>query len=47
MTREAFFEWLNTCPTLKWAVQLDDHGYIRVSFLIDEIEETEMETTDV
>jgi len=45
MTRSEFFEWLNTCPTHKWEVQLDDHGYVRVSFPTDETDETEMETT--
>jgi|TARA_R110001583_G_scaffold59818_6_gene177938 hypothetical protein len=32
MTREELFEWLNTCPTHKWTIVDDEHGYLRVSF---------------
>ena len=47
MTRSEFFEWLDSCPSHEWQVQLDDHGYISVSFAVEETEETEMETTNV
>ena len=32
MTREEFFKWLNTCPTHKWDITADEHGYVVVSF---------------
>ena len=39
MTREEFFEWLDTCPSHKWNTHLDDYGFISVGFTIDEEEE--------
>ena len=39
MNREEFFEWLSSCPTHKWNIIDDEHGYIRVSFQTKEIEE--------
>ena len=41
MTREEFFEWLNTCPTYGWHNVGEDEGYIRIMFKIDEEEEQE------
>tara|TARA_R110002124_G_scaffold69481_1_gene186836 strand:- start:1575 stop:1700 length:126 start_codon:yes stop_codon:yes gene_type:complete len=41
MTREEFFEWLGTCPTHKWNIIDDEHGYVRVSFPTHEEEEEE------
>ena len=50
MTREEFFEWLETCPTHKWEVNWDStegedgqpaSGFIRVSFPTHEEEEEE------
>lgn len=32
MTREEFFEWLDTCPSPDWDVVHDDVGYVGVSF---------------
>ena len=43
MTREEFFEWLNTCPTQKWEVVYDDHGFAHVSFPFTEDDEDEDE----
>ena len=43
MTREEFFEWLGTCPTHKWNIIDDAHGYVRVSFPTEE-EEGELNT---
>jgi len=37
MDREAFFEWLNTCPT-KWSVVLDDFGNTTIRFEYVELE---------
>ena len=39
MTREEFFEWLNTCPTHKWETTTDEYGFVAVSFKIEETEE--------
>ena len=36
MTREEFFEWLDTCPTHKWEITHEEYGYAVVSFPIDE-----------
>ena len=40
VTREAFFEWLNTCPMSdQWIlIADDDFGYCRVVFCFDEEE---------
>jgi hypothetical protein len=43
MTREEFFEWLNTCPTHKWDVTADEYGFVSVSFPTIEEEEEENE----
>jgi hypothetical protein len=40
MDREAFFEWLNTCPT-KWNVVLDDFGNTTIRFEYVELEDLE------
>ena len=40
MTREEFFEWLDTCPTNKWEVVQDDVGCVWISFRNDELEGT-------
>ena len=44
MTREEFFEWLNTCPT-SWLTVKDDVDVITVSFhhIAEEEEEEEEE----
>ena len=39
MTREEFFEWLDTCPTHKWEVFADEYGNTVVSFPHEEEEE--------
>ena len=41
MTREEFYEWLNTCPdgTYKWELTADEHGFVAVSFPTQEDEE--------
>ena len=44
MTREEFFELLCTCPTHKWNIIDDEHGYDRVSFPTEEEEEGELNT---
>ncbi len=36
MTREEFFEWLETCPTHKWEITHDDDNHIVVSFPTDD-----------
>jgi hypothetical protein len=39
MTRDEFFEWLDTCPTYYgWHNVGEDEGYIRIRFEIDEEE---------
>ena len=39
VTREAFFEWLYTCPLSdQWVLIEDDFGYCRVVFCFDEKE---------
>ena len=32
MTREEFFEWLETCPTHKWEVTHEEYNHVVVSF---------------
>ena len=32
MTREEFFEWLDTCPTHKWEITHEEYGRVVVSF---------------
>jgi hypothetical protein len=32
MTREEFYEWLNTCPTHKWEITADEFSFVAVSF---------------
>ena len=39
MTREEFFEWLDTCPTHKWEVVHDDVGCVWISFRNNESNE--------
>jgi hypothetical protein len=41
MTREEFFEWLNTCPTHKfvWEMTAEGDEYVVVSFPITEDDE--------
>jgi len=41
MTREEFYEWLNTCPAANWAVRGDNYGEASVLFYYDEEDETE------
>ena len=41
MTREEFFEWLNTCPTHKWEVTADEYEFVVVSFPTTEEEEND------
>ena len=41
MTREEFFQWLNTCPTHKWEIVHDDSDFIRVVFPVEEDEDEE------
>jgi hypothetical protein len=41
MSREEFFEWLNTCPSHKWEVTADEWGYLHVVFKIVEEKEDE------
>ena len=36
MTREEFYEWLNTCPTHKWELTADEYGFVAVSFPTEE-----------
>tara|TARA_R110002060_G_scaffold56915_1_gene67203 strand:- start:186 stop:311 length:126 start_codon:yes stop_codon:yes gene_type:complete len=36
MSREEFFEWLNTCPSHKWEIISDEFGNTRVLFIHDE-----------
>ena len=43
MTREEFFEWLDTCPTHKWKITVDDYGYTVVYFPHNEEEEVNEE----
>ena len=45
MTREEFFEWLNTCPEHNWDVVHDDEGHARILFWFDE--EDEDDCTDI
>jgi len=37
MTREGFFQWLDTCPSTNWEVVEDDYGNTIVSFAYDEL----------
>ena len=39
MTREEFYEWLETCPTHKWETTADEDDFVAVSFPITEEEE--------
>ena len=39
MTREDFFEWLDTCPSNAWLNIGDDVDTISIKFFIDEDEE--------
>ena len=39
MTREEFFEWLDTCPTNGWFWIGENEGNIRILFEIDEEED--------
>jgi hypothetical protein len=39
MTREEFYEWLNTCPTHNWELTADEYGFVAVSFPTQEDEE--------
>lgn len=32
MTRDEFFEWVETCPTHKWEVVHDDDGHVWIAF---------------
>ena len=41
MSREEFFEWLNTCPSHKWEIISDEFGNTRVLFIYDEEEDDE------
>jgi len=41
MTREEFFEWLDTCPTHKWEITHEEYGHVVVSFPNEEEEEEE------
>jgi len=36
MSREDFFNWLNSCPSDKWLQIGDDEGSIKIKFFIDE-----------
>tara|TARA_R100001463_G_C3399177_1_gene207814 strand:- start:17 stop:151 length:135 start_codon:yes stop_codon:yes gene_type:complete len=37
MTREEFWEWVNTCPTHKFE-SIDEYGYVTITFRINEEE---------
>jgi len=39
MTREEFFEWLETCPTHKHNITFDEFDFVTVCFPIEEKEE--------
>lgn len=39
MTREEFFEWMNTCPTHRWDIAQDEYGFVRIIFPINEEDE--------
>ena len=41
MSREDFFNWLNSCPSDEWLQIGDDVGSIKIKFFIDEDEEKE------
>ena len=36
MSREDFFNWLNSCPSDEWLQIGDDEGSIKIKFFIDE-----------
>ena len=38
MTRQEFYEWLNTCPTHKWEITTDEYGFVVISFPTEEEE---------
>ena len=48
VTREQFYEWLDTCPIdNQWIVTAeDDYGYCRVVFCFDEEEDEEDEDAE-
>ena len=41
MTREEFFEWLETCPTKEWAAVDDNYEEVTVYFPVKETPEEE------
>jgi len=43
MTREEFFEWLDTCPTDRWEITHEEYGHVVVSFPNDENDDQEEE----
>ena len=47
MTREEFFEWLNTCPTHKHNITFDEYDFVTVCFPITEEEEEPAPIVDV
>jgi hypothetical protein len=44
MTREEFYEWLNTCPTHKWEITADEINFVAISFPTEEEEESDVPT---
>jgi hypothetical protein len=42
MSREEFFEWLDTCPTHKWEITHEEYGHVVVSFPNDEEDKEEV-----
>jgi hypothetical protein len=43
MTREEFFEWLDTCPTNRWEITHEEYGHVVISFPNDENDDQEEE----
>ena len=43
MTREEFFEWLDTCPTKRWEITHEEYGRVVISFPNDENDDQEEE----
>jgi len=41
MDREAFFEWLSTCPSGAWLLIGDDVDAIKIKFFVDEDKEND------
>jgi len=37
VTREEFFEWLETCPSDKWNITEDDFGSTSITFSYEEV----------